>query len=233
MANILNCSPNGGNVITDETATILFFGKKGTIADIYRSSRRTADGKIADTDNLDHIEIQGMKFSKSYLKMFYETLWLQYFIENSASKTEEKIRSYDGYYDGLKETTVNSAARVFWILKKYGMNGLKQNVKPLMSQIKERTRGVKETSGFQYLDNLAKRIIRENYGKYPREELSRLASFEDETSAKTFGRLLSIRYDEYEKNGTAAYIQNELMRIRDAYMKAANSETDTSGVKLE
>lgn len=139
MGRILNCNPTNGDVITENTATITFGDKVDSIANIYYLTRRDKDGNVAELSELDHYSINGIRFDKNCGRSLYDTLWYT-FLKNNPSIVE-KIRSYDDFSDGMKNpNSINSTARVFYVVKKYGLTGLRNNCKKFMSDLAEKNK---------------------------------------------------------------------------------------------
>ena len=221
--NILNCSPVGGNIITDTSAVISFFGQEDTIANISIKARTDSVGKMAKEDNFDHLVIGDISFPRSYAKVFYEALWMQFFANNR--EIVDKIRQYDGYFDGYPENTANSAARVFDLVKKYGINGLASNVKSFTKELKEKKEqtGNKEKSElqeqFSQMDTMARRLVKEYCGVISLDEILSKAESEEVADLKIFRRLIRARYDEYDGNSSSDYTKRELDGIRQDFLK--------------
>lgn len=245
MANVLNCNPANGNIITENSARIVFYGMEDSISNIYLSARKNASGVTAKSSDFSHLVINGITLEKSYCKSFYEALWYQFFNENP--DLIEKIRSYDGYYDGLPDKAYNSTARVFRMLKDFGMNGLYSNIKPFLSELRAKTPKKTENivkdietntlendteeakltnllDRFNNMDLVVKRLVNKYYLVIEKSELincEELKSFEDKDVLR---QLISVRYDEKEGNCSKAYINNLLTSIRNKYTKKEESK---------
>lgn len=215
--NILNCNPYNGNEITDTTARISFYGKIDSIDHIYANARRDKNGNIAGIDNLDHLYINGVKFPVTYCGVFYTALWWQFFSENK--DIADRIRKlYDDYNDGMPEGIANSAARVFKLLKAYGLNGLYSNCKSFFMELRDKSKdrqGLMEEDTFETLDSQAKMIIRDNYGKMSKEQI--LDTVKKQPHYDILIRLTDVRYDEYDKACSPDYILHELRKIKAEY----------------
>ena len=139
MGKTLNCNPTNGDLITENTATITFGDTVDSIANIYYLTRRDKNGNIAEFSELDHYSINGIRFDKNCGRSLYDTLWYIFLKKNPS--IVEKIRSYDDFSDGMKTPNcINSTARVFYVVKKYGLTGLHNNCKRFMSDLAEKNK---------------------------------------------------------------------------------------------
>lgn len=227
---LLNCDPITGNIITENFATVTYGGKEQSIRSIYLEARKNEKGEVAGADDFDHLLINGIPFPKSYGKVFYDSLWVQFFNHNK--ELVERIRSYDEFSDGLPEGSVNSAARVFRALKKYGFNGLATSVKPFTKELREKKEqsGAKEQlDDFTYMDNVAKKMVKKYFGSMQRGEIVELSEKMDVPSEKTLKRLVGLRYDEKCGDISEAYCLSELSRLRQEY----DAPTGQKGIVLE
>ena len=228
MGKILNCNSINGNIITENSAKICFYGEINTIHNIYNTARRDANGNIAQQDNFDHLQIKNVLLPKSYSAAFYEALWWQFFHENE--KLIDMIRNYDEYDDGLDNNVMNSTARVFRLLKKYGMNGLSSNCKPFFTELKNKIKEapVEEEETFESLDFIARRYVKEYFGKAKREDIANELKKLNKKGISTLIQLMNIRYDECENSCSKDYIRNELRRIKVDYEKEKNPKLENN-----
>ena len=273
MGRILNCSPENGNLITENTAKIIFLDSLDSVANIYFNSRKTKDGKTATSSDFDHYEIDNICFDKKYGRSLYDTLWFT-FLKKNPSIVEE-IRSYDDFSDGTKtENCINSTARVFRVVKKYGLTGLHNNCKKFMSDLAQKNKEEKqqdnensvETSRnkpeknipnitlsditttpeneddkslrikrFKELDNMVINVIKTGYEKCSKEKMIKTAKAQgyEKAEENIVVRLIEVRYDEYSKNSTPAYIQKELMAIRQDFINAGINKESENKIVLE
>lgn len=247
MANILNCNPRNGDYITETSARTLFYGVEDSISNIYLNARKNDKGEIAGSGDFSYLLINGMKFDKTHSKSFYEALWYQFLFENN--DIAEKLRTYDDFYDGLPEKANNSSARVFRLLKNYGMNGLYSNIKPFLTELKERKRNentVKEEpksveemlanpdntediykenplDAFNNMDLIVKRVISKYYKTLTKAEMLECDEVNSIKDKETLRKLLNIRYDEKEGNCTKVYASKLLTSLRGAFTKGIES----------
>lgn len=226
MIMVLNCNPINGNVITDKTARITFYGVLDSIDSIYTNGRKTVNGETAGNDNFDHLEINGFIFDKSYCSKFYEALWWSFFKENQDMIDE--IRKYDDYEDGLDDGVINSSARVFKIIKKYGMNGLSSNCKPFLIELRNREVNKTKCSdmqrqSFEELDLYIKELIRKNNDMSKRELLDIIKGMAHPETA-TLEKLLDIRLDEKNGDCSLEYLHSGIKRMKREYEKIDDEE---------
>lgn len=240
--NILNCNSYNGSLITDMSARVIFYGIEDSIFNIYLNARRNKDGEVAGASDFDHLLINGIKFEKSYGKAFYEALWYQFFDENE--NLVQSIKSYDDFNDNLAENTMNSTARVFKLIKNYGMNGLYSNIKGFVTELKERKKENKENNvikdicntpidEFANMDILVKKVVNKNFGHISKADMLNMIDFEQfENDKEYLKKLFYIRYDEKEGDCSKAYIQNQIIALRTKYCDE-KSNNDKEKVILE
>lgn len=241
MGKLLNCNNVGGNLITERTAITTFFGKKCSIEDMYLNARRDENGDIANDKPLHHLLINGVEMPVKDGGSFYELLWYQFLAENK--DIYEKIMTYEEFDDG-KDNVMNSTARVFRLLKKGGLNGLKSNCKEFLNRFNEKrmasnslnsvkpnidTNKADESNNtclkedFSSLDTYAKKIVNKykNSNLY-KQELIDVAVEEYNVSDKNltvFKRLVALRYDEFVEVSSDIFIKSVLNGIREDYNK--------------
>lgn len=230
---VLNCNPENGNLITDTTARVMFYGLLNNINDIYVNARRTVDDQVAGNDNFDHLNINGAIFEKEYCCKFYEALWWMFLKNNENIVTE--IKKYDDFDDGYDDGVINSTARVFRMVKKYGIKGLESNCKPFMIELREKVhkkdndnkKSVEnnDNKSFEELDSYIKKVIRINDDKSRREilEIIRNLGFKEQT---TLERLLDVRMDEKDGDCSKEYLESSLRRIKREYERELNGEEE-------
>lgn len=142
MGKTLNCNPKDGNLITENTAMITFLDRDDSIANIYWNTRRDKDDNVAEFSDLDHYSINGIRFDKNFGRSLYDTLWYTFLKKNPS--IVDKIRSYDDFSDGMKNpNSINSTARVFYVVKKYGLVGLHNNCKKFITILSEKSKEAK------------------------------------------------------------------------------------------
>lgn len=221
MSNTLNCHSRNGDIINENTAVSVFFGKKMSIAQAYNQSRRDENNNIASADNFHHLEIKGVVMDKSDAALFYESLWFQFFYENP--EILKKIRAFDNYVDEHSEpnNTMNSTARVFNILKISGLNGLKSNIKDFSQRFRAKLHDLnsslqpQETS-FEFLDSMAKRIVRQNADK---DLDTVLDSCVDLSIHPLIREIVTFRYEEFHDMLSQGFLKMKYEILVDRFNK--------------
>lgn len=204
---LLNCSPENGSIVTENTATVNFYGSIESIADIYNKAKVTDESGV-------HFNISGAVIGGELAPTFYEALWWVFF--NANKDLAEQIRSYDGYIDSKPVDRADSTARVFNILKMYGLSGLHVRVKKFLCDLFALVHTKdKEPDAFGRLMSLAKDTVSRGYGERSKEELL------DSACGDTFlVRLIDVLYDEKDGCISESYKGNMLLKIKEEF--AAN-----------
>lgn len=220
---LLNCSVKDGCVITERTAKSYFFGKNISIEDMYNESRRDVYGEVAGKDDFDHLQIKDVQMPLEDAGYFYEALWYQFFAEHQDILKE--VLRYDEFYDGTADSahTMNSAARVFTILHKGGIAGLKSHCKDFLSRLNQKlterakskpqtpSMEVSESSSFNELDALGRKLVKDNYETKSRESIMDLArSFH----IPYLINLVNLRLQEANNDITKESLAIELRNLR-------------------
>lgn len=225
---LLNCSSKDGCVITERTAKSVFFGNYLSIEEMYKHSRRTLSGEIAGKDDFDHLQIKNVQMPMSDAGCFYEALWYQFFAEHADILKE--VLHYDSFYDGTSnsEYTMNSAARVFGILKKGGFAGLKSHCKDFLSRLNEKlaeqSKSKAQTapkpdalSSFNELESLARKIMKEH--KSRDAIMSTARSF----NIPYLVNVCNLRLQEQSNDITKEALSIELRNIRNRFEYEMNN----------
>lgn len=210
MMKILNVS--SGVLVNERNAILLFGGEEKSIKDHYLCARRNSQGDIAQKENFKYLEVKGKKFPVEEGGNFYELLWYQYLRQNQ--DIVQEIMKYDDFWDEKDngENVMNSAARVFRLVKKYGMNGLKQNCKAFCKKLAAEPSKT-TSSSFEALDQTAKKLVKENYGiKSKMEVISQIEN-------GILRQLFHIRYEEKDENYSKALVEQEVKKLRQIYNK--------------
>ena len=172
---------------------------------------------------------------RTWAKDFYDALWVQFFSKNKDILT--RIREFDDYTDGMPNNAVNSAARVFRVLKSYGLTGLSTSIKGFTKELRskrdhvqpEETKEMSRPEEFAYMDTVAKKMVKTYCEKLSKDEIVKMSEKMDVPDVATLKKLVFIRYDEYEGNTSDAYIESELARVKHSYTSAPQNK----GIILE
>lgn len=226
---MLNCSSKDGCIITERTAKSIFFGNCLSIEEMYAQSRRTLSGEIAGKDDFDHLQIKTVQMPMSDAGYFYEALWYQFFAENPDILKE--VLQYDSFFDGTSNSsqTMNSTARVFYILKKGGFAGLKCHCKDFLSRLNKKLseqaiskpQTVSENnnvSSFQELENLARKIMKQHSSRDMVMNTAR--SF----NIPYLVNLCNLRLQEQNEDITKESLAVELRNLRNRFEYEMNGE---------
>jgi len=180
---VLNCNNLNGDVITEKTARVMFYGNPDSIFNIYNNS------KVIENGVLSHFFVGGVKVPLEYENEFYVALWWQFFKENP--EVLKTILLYDEFNDGYSEDTINSPARIFKILKIGGMNGLGTMCKKFLVWLREERKHM-DSDDFTELRRKAELLVNENYKKLTKDDILNIANISD---SSYFTRLVSLVYD--------------------------------------
>ena len=120
---VLNCNHTSGDIITSKYARIRFLQIQDSIFNLYYEYMQK-----------DGFYYPNITIPISYSDNVYELFWYMFFLENPALLKE--ILRYDSYIDNHGSELI-STARVFQILKKGGINGLKLSCRKLRRYIAE------------------------------------------------------------------------------------------------
>lgn len=209
---LLNCNRINGNIINESTAKIMFYSKFDTIANIYNESRVEKDGK------LDHFCIDEIDIEKEYAREFYIALWWTFFKENK--ELAKEITAYDKYDDGMPEGVANSTAKVFEIMKKYGVAGLGSNCKEFLILLRDKRNLEKRTTLFEQYKSKAEYIIRTNNGR----EKSELIEIARQEGGIELVKILSLLYDKKLNAITEALYLMQLKEIKNVVDKKEKNQ---------
>lgn len=227
--NVLNCSKEMGTFLNDTTARINFYGNLDSISNLYNMAKRSSDGQIAIGDSFDYFDIDGVKIQKKHGREFYMSLWCQFLNDNK--DLAEKVRMYDGYSDGIAEDADNSPARVFYILKHFGLAGLSNNCKGFVKMLREErkkgrnTAPIDEMVTFENLDARAKRIVGLMYGTLSKEDIIKSVR-ENNGYSDILVKLVDVRYDEKEENCTDTYVNYQIRNLKTMYERLKPKKGD-------
>lgn len=202
---VLNCSLQGGNIITESTARINFYGRMDSILNIYNNSRVEENGMLSG------FIIDGVDVPKDYANVFYIALWWQFLKENEDIK--EQLLKYDDYEDGIPNGVVNSPARIFRMLKKYGIGGLRSNCKEFLIWLRnERLRSQDKIRGnFEVAKQQSDNIIKEYFKILSKDEILEVAR---EKGGEHLIRITSLLYDKKIGMITDALLNREMNNIK-------------------
>ena len=108
----LECSSRGDKRFSAMYAKVEAFGVSDTIENHYQKSKRNAaGGSVRKGQPVDHMVLNGSKFSASMLTDWYRLLWIKYLDGNSA--LVEYARQFDEFTDMFRgKNTVNCQADV-------------------------------------------------------------------------------------------------------------------------
>lgn len=216
----LNCNHINGNVINENTAKSIFFGKESTISEAYFNARRNKEGNVAGINDLDHLVIKGVVMPLSDAGYFYEALWYQFLAENK--EIYSKIMKYDNFVDMRGDSSMNSTARVFKIVRQGGLVGLKTHCRDFLDRLNHTLmQAPKNTGGLRFsdFDNTAKHIVKSNFKTLDKAGIMDIARA---TQNDIIVELTSLRYDEYSKEITEAYFKSQYFHIMNVYNSIYN-----------
>jgi len=230
----LNCNNINGDVITETTARIMYFGDNDNIHNIYNNARVVDEG-----GKLEGFMVNGILVPKDRAKEFYISLWYKFFKENK--DIIDDITYYDEFYDGKPEGVINSPAMVFRIIKQGGLNGLRSNCSKFIKWLKNQSHSkitedtlaladnenagsnipkIKETD-FISLKKKAEKLANQYYKTAEKEDILNVAKAE---GGEIYMRIVSVIYDKKMDIITEALYNMQLKNLKREIENAESNE---------